>query len=118
MDPAEQISNLPFKTLLVVSTTNHVAHAPFYVQLLKQSTITDLFDALLDECEHQGQAVANASIIKIKFLWDGRHWYLRKANPEYFTGFWKILRNAWEVKRDYFIENDCEIQMVIVAEAA
>ena len=105
-------------TLLVVSTTNHSTHAPFYAQLLKQSTITDLFDALLDECEHQGQAVENASVIKVKFLWSGRHWYLRKANPEYWGIFWTILRNAWEVKRDYFTENDCEIQMVVVAEAA
>ena len=105
-------------TLLVVSTTNHPTHAPFYVQLLKQSTITDLFDALVDECEHQGQAVANASVVKVKFLWSGRDWYLRKANPEYWGIFWTILRTAWEVKRDYFTENDCEIQMVVVAEAA
>ena len=105
-------------TLLVVSTTNHPTHAPFYVQLLKQSTITDLFDALLDQCEYQGQAVENASIIEVKCLWDGKAWYLRKTNPECWGIFWRILRNAWAMKRDYFIENDCEIQMVVVAEAS
>ena len=105
-------------TLLVISTTNHATHAPFYVQLLKQSTITDLFDALLEECEHQGQPVENASLINVKFLWDGRQWYLRKSNPELFGIFWTILRNAWAMKRDYFAENDCEIQMVVVAEPA
>ena len=102
----------------MISTTNHPTHAPFYGQLLKQSTITDLFDDLLEECEHQGQAVENASVVKIKFLWSGKEWYMRKTNPEYFTNFWWILRKAWEVKRDYFIENDCEIQVVVVAEAA
>lgn len=118
MDQTERISDLPFMTLLVVSTTNHFAHAPFYVQLLKHGTVTDLFEALLDECEHQGQAVENASVIKVKFLWDGRHWLLRKANPEYWAIFWKMLREAWAEKRDYFTENDCEIQMVVVADAA
>ena len=117
MDQTERISDLPFRTLLVVSTTKHYTYAPFYVQLLKQGTVTDLFEALLDECEHQGQAVENASVIKVKFLWDGRHWFLRKANLEYWAIFWKILREAWEEKRDYFTENDCEIQMVVVAEA-
>lgn len=118
MDQTETVPEPPFKTLLVVSANNHSNYAPFYVELLKQGTILDLFESLLDECKYRGQAADTASTIKATFLWDGRVRLLRKDNPEGWTIFWEDLREAWERKRDYFIENDCEIEMILLAEAA
>ncbi|CAD6580766.1 MAG: hypothetical protein ASARMPRED_000324 [Alectoria sarmentosa] len=116
IESAGTTAQSPIQTVLVVSASNRSNDAPSYVYLKERWTLSDLFDSLLDDCRIRGQAAETVSTIQATFLWDQRAQLLRRDRPDDWTIFWEALRRSWKHGRTFFLENGCEIEMILRVE--
>ena len=113
---ANRVKNNPMKPVLVVSASNQPNDAPSHVYLREDWAIADLFSTLVNDCKPRVRQGETLRFIETRFLWDGRKQRLRENNPDDWAIFWEALRRAWRQKRSYFLENGCEIEMVLRVE--
>ena len=109
-------SGAPIKTILVVSASNRPNDAPIHVYIQQSWTVSELFEILLDECNIRGQEAETVSTIKATFLWNQRAQLLRIGKPDDWNIFGDALRRAWNEHGSYFVENTCEIEMILCVE--
>lgn len=116
IERADTTSEVLFKTVLVVSASNRSNDAHAHVYLNQHWTVPETFESLLNECNIRGQAAETVSSIKATLLWSKRAQLLRNDKLEDWDIFAEALRWAWKTHRNYFVENGCEIEMILCVE--
>lgn len=99
-------------TVLLVVSSNQPHRAAANVLLNECTTLDQLFQTLIIECNLKGKAASNLAEVSVTYTWDGKQHLIRKSRARDWTVFMDTVRKAWEKEGSKFADEGCEIKMM------